>query len=193
MTKEERRELQERQRAAKLCQKRAGGALPSGSPNPDVSVSSKSKVLPNKSVQAKDFNLSAAAVDDNVGSRELSRGLRIFSHFGLPKSIGHAAKGEIHPAIVRLGLLFSDFQICGANARCIATLTAFKMVIRDYNTPSHSTLSRHLMTHLSPQITHLVFARPMSITMGNAIRQLKLEISSSDIDMTEQDESLPDF
>jgi translation initiation factor eIF-2B subunit delta len=43
------------------------------------------------------------------------------------------------------------------------------------------------MTHLSPQITHLVSARPMSITMGNAIRQLKLEISNSDIDMVEQD------
>jgi len=27
----------------------------------------------------------------------------------------------------------------------------------------------------------------MSVTMGNAIRQLKLEISGSDIDMVEQD------
>ena len=43
------------------------------------------------------------------------------------------------------------------------------------------------MTHLSPQITHLVSARPMSITMGNAIRQLKLDISDSDIDLPEQD------
>ena len=45
------------------------------------------------------------------------------------------------------------------------------------------------MTHLSPQITHLVSARPMSISMGNAIRQLKLEISGSDIDLPEQDVS----
>ena len=43
------------------------------------------------------------------------------------------------------------------------------------------------MTHLSPQITHLVSARPMSVTMGNAIRELKLEISGIDIDMIEQD------
>lgn len=43
------------------------------------------------------------------------------------------------------------------------------------------------MTFLSPQISHLVSARPMSVTMGNAIRQLKLEISASDIDMPEQD------
>jgi translation initiation factor eIF-2B subunit delta len=45
------------------------------------------------------------------------------------------------------------------------------------------------MTHLSPQITHLVNARPMSVTMGNAIRQLKLDISGSDIDLPEQDVS----
>lgn len=93
----------------------------------------------------------------------------------------------IHPAIQRLALQFSEFKITGANARCIATLTALKSVIEDYATPPHSTLSRHLMAHLSPQITHLVAARPMSVTMGNAIRQLKLEISNSDIDLPEQD------
>jgi translation initiation factor eIF-2B subunit delta len=33
----------------------------------------------------------------------------------------------------------------------------------------------------------------MSVTMGNAIRQLKLEISGSDIDMPEQDVSSRQF
>lgn len=125
-------------------------------------------------------------IDDATGGKAVSRSLRIFTHFGLPKPVSHV-KGDIHPAILRLGLLFSEFKICGANARCIATLTAFKSVIQDYTTPPNHTLSRHLMTHLSPQITHLVAARPMSVTMGNAIRQLKLEISGSDIDMVEQD------
>ena len=64
-------------------------------------------------------------------------------------------------------------------------------MIQDYTTPAHNTLSRHLMTHLSPQITHLVSARPMSVTMGNAIRELKLEISGIDIDMIEQDVRQP--
>ncbi|KAF7353017.1 hypothetical protein MVEN_01269300 [Mycena venus] len=116
-----------------------------------------------------------------------SRSLRIFSHFGLTKHGHGGVKGDIHPCIIRLALQFSEFRICGANARCIATLNAFKTVIQDYITPPNNTLSRHLMTHLSPQITHLVSARPMSVTMGNAIRQLKLEISGSDIDMPEQD------
>lgn len=62
-------------------------------------------------------------------------------------------------------------------------------VIQDYATPQDNTLPRHLMTHLSSQISHLVAARPMSVTMGNAIRQLKLEISAVDIDLPEQDVS----
>ena len=140
------------------------------------------------------------------GARNQARGLLIFSHFGLPKPVS-AAKGDIHPAIARLALQFSTFKITGANARCIATLTAFKtvrivqvlslpqipdifQVIQDYVTPPNNTLSRHLMTYLSPQISHLVAARPMSVTMGNAIRQLKLDISGSDIDLPEQDVSL---
>ena len=45
------------------------------------------------------------------------------------------------------------------------------------------------MTHLNPQINHLVSSRPMAVTMGNAIRQLKLEISNISIDMPEQDVS----
>ncbi|KAG6866524.1 hypothetical protein C0991_003068 [Blastosporella zonata] len=196
MTKAERRELQERQRAAKLAQKSAQpntAAAKDSAPKQPKAPSTPSQRKPGdagasgpvKSSSAKEATTSSAVtVDDGAA---VSRGLRIFSHFGLPKPIGHAIKGDIHPAIIRLGLLFSEFRICGSNARCIATLNAFKTVIQDYTTPSHSTLSRHLMTHLSPQITHLVAARPMSVTMGNAIRQLKLEISGSDIDMIEQD------
>ncbi|KAG6849662.1 hypothetical protein H0H93_006504 [Arthromyces matolae] len=172
MTKAERRELQERQRAAKLAQK-SGQADPttgkdSTLPKPPKTPSTQQKKSGDasgsgaaKSSQAKEATTATtAAMDDNAS---VSRGLRIFSHFGLPKPLGHTIKGDIHPEVIRLGLLFSEFRICGSNARCIATLTAFK------------------------SITHLVSARPMSVTMGNAIRQLKLDISKSNIDMIEQD------
>jgi translation initiation factor 2B subunit (eIF-2B alpha/beta/delta family) len=89
-------------------------------------------------------------------------------------------------------------------ADCIQTCTSFPplgdlpsilglittQVIQDYTTPQNNTLSRHLMTHLSAQISHLVAARPMAVTMGNAIRQLKLEISGVDIDLPEKDVSV---
>ncbi|KAJ4472199.1 eukaryotic translation initiation factor 2B delta subunit [Lentinula aciculospora] len=196
------RARQEQQRAAKAAQKQQPQSG-LGAPGTTGSSSSKSKgTVPKKPVSESNKTPSAAASSskdapttlregagglDGLSDGPKSRGLRIFSHFGLPKTPGHQIKGDIHPAIVKLGLQFSEFKICGANARCIATLTAFKMVIQDYVTPPHNTLSRHLMTHLSPQITHLVTARPMSVTMGNAIRQLKLEISGSDIDLPEQD------
>ncbi|KIM83795.1 hypothetical protein PILCRDRAFT_818820 [Piloderma croceum F 1598] len=185
----QRRAVQEQQRAAKAAAKTApnvpGPSRPrSGSKLPPApSTPKKSGAGPSKT-QKDSKDAGSLAGDEFTGK---SRGLRIFSHFGLPKPVSHVGKGDIHPAIVRLGLQFSEFKISGANARCIATLIAFKTVIQDYITPPNNTLSRHLMTHLSPQITHLVSARPMSVTMGNAIRQLKLEISGSDIDLPEQD------
>jgi hypothetical protein len=57
-----------------------------------------------------------------------TRGLHIFSHFGIPKQVNLVVVGNVHPTIIRLGVQFSSFKICGANARCIATLTAFKSV-----------------------------------------------------------------
>ncbi|KAJ3781920.1 hypothetical protein GGU11DRAFT_245839 [Lentinula aff. detonsa] len=196
--KAEGRARQEQQRAAKAAQKQQ---QQSGQNAGSSSNKSKGSTVQKKPASESNKIPSAAASSskdapttregavgaDGLSDGPKSRGLRIFSHFGLPKTPGHQIKGDIHPAIVKLGLQFSEFKICGANARCIATLTAFKTVIQDYVTPPHNTLSRHLMTHLSPQITHLVTARPMSVTMGNAIRQLKLEISGSDIDLPEQD------
>ncbi|KAF0463558.1 putative translation initiation factor eIF-2B subunit delta [Gigaspora margarita] len=85
----------------------------------------------------------------------------MFSHLEITKgaNTGLAPK-EIHPAILVLGLQFSEFKICGANARCIAALTAFQKVIQDYKTPEG---------------------------MGNAIRHLKWEISTIDIEMSDDE------
>lgn len=48
-------------------------------------------------------------------------------------------------------------------------------------------MNRDLIKHLTPQITYLVSARGMSVSMGNAIRQIKLYISGLSIDLPEQD------
>ncbi|KAJ7095106.1 eukaryotic translation initiation factor 2B delta subunit [Mycena belliarum] len=192
MTKAERRELQEKQRAAKLAQPADTLNKPKSKPKPPAAQKkyppgpAEANISSADAFRSHTKDATSAPAMDSLAEASKSRSLRIFSHFGLPKH-GPGVKGDIHPCIVRLALQFSEFKICGANARCIATLIAFKTVIQDYQTPPNNTLSRHLMTHLSPQITHLVSARPMSVTMGNAIRQLKLEISGSDIDMPEQD------
>lgn len=53
-------------------------------------------------------------------------------------------------------------------------------MIEAYTTPKGTSLARHLTTHLSHQITYLSTCRPLSISQGNAIRALKLAISSID-------------
>lgn len=59
-------------------------------------------------------------------------------------------------------------------------LEVFQIVIKDYQTPKGTTLSRNLTNYLSHQIDLLKKARPLSVTMGNAIRWLKQEISLID-------------
>ncbi|MBN3314412.1 EI2BD factor, partial [Atractosteus spatula] len=84
----------------------------------------------------------------------------------------------IHPSIVRLGLQYSHGIIAGSNSRCIALLHSFKQVIHDYTTPPNEELSRDLVNKLKPYISFLNQCRPLSASMGNAIKYLKKEISN---------------
>lgn len=169
MTKAERRELQEKQRAAKLLQKQgstpstAGGTAIPQSKSKSPSTPSQRKI-PGEAggsssggtkLSQRDMNVGSAGLDD----AGLSRGLRIFTHFGLPKPVAYAIKGDIHPAIIRLGLLFSEFRICGANARCIATLTAFKNVCVIHRVQQSVTLP-HEASPLSIGNTGLCYTKP---------------------------------
>ena len=58
-------------------------------------------------------------------------------------------------------------------------------MIRDYSTPDGKELSRDLLRHLSEHVAFLVVCRPLSVGMGNAIRHLKLRISTIPPDMPE--------
>lgn len=89
-------------------------------------------------------------------------------------------KDLIHPAISLLTTNIAHYKIVGSIPRCIAMLEAFQIVINDYQTPKGTTLSRNLTNYLSHQIDILKKARPLSVTMGNAIRWLKQEISHID-------------
>ena len=60
-------------------------------------------------------------------------------------------------------------------------------VISTYTVPPGNTLSRHLSIHLTPQITHLIRARPLAVSMGNAIRYLKWEITQIPPDMPDDE------
>lgn len=57
-------------------------------------------------------------------------------------------------------------------------MEAFKRVIIDYSTPEHKELSRDLEASLKPCINFLKQCRPLSVSMGNAIRFLKRQITN---------------
>ena len=59
-------------------------------------------------------------------------------------------------------------------------------MVESYSTPPGNSLPRHLTTHLSSQIEYLVSCRPLSVSMGNAIRWLKVKISEVDPDKPEE-------
>ncbi|XP_077148079.1 translation initiation factor eIF2B subunit delta isoform X1 [Ranitomeya variabilis] len=84
----------------------------------------------------------------------------------------------IHPSVVRLGLQYSQGIVTGSNSRCIALLHCFKQVIQDYSTPPHEELARDLVNKLKPAISFLSQCRPLSASMGNAIKYIKKEISN---------------
>lgn len=94
---------------------------------------------------------------------------------------------EIHPAVLTLGIQLRDYVICGGNARCVATLLAFKKVIQSYTTPPSVALPRHLTTHLSHQISYLSSSRPLSTSQGNSIRWLKKLVVELDPKVSDPD------
>ncbi|KAK9377929.1 initiation factor 2 subunit family-domain-containing protein [Lipomyces chichibuensis] len=120
------------------------------------------------------------------GTDILDKRVGLFKHLEITRRSGTAdAAKDIHPAILALTLQFASYTVIGSSARCRATLRAFQTVIKDYRTPAGTTLSRNLTNHLSRQIDFLKTARPLSITMGNAIRWLKQEISVVSIDISD--------
>lgn len=68
--------------------------------------------------------------------------------------------------------------ISDSNDRCIGMLQAFKHVIRNYEVPSFEIMGRSLEHSLRPMINTLKAARPLSVSMGNAIRLFKHEIAN---------------
>ncbi|XP_037100462.1 translation initiation factor eIF-2B subunit delta [Syngnathus acus] len=102
---------------------------------------------------------------------QYSRKAPLTQQVGIPSSV-------IHPAIVRLGLQYSQGIVAGSNARSVALLHAFKEVIRDYATPPNEELARDLVNKLKPYISFLNQCRPLSASMGNAIKYIKKEISN---------------
>ncbi|XP_016353525.1 translation initiation factor eIF-2B subunit delta-like [Sinocyclocheilus anshuiensis] len=185
----ERRARQDSDRASKQGKKEGG----------QQSASSKPKATPNELQPVVKRLPEHVQVDDPAALKKLAKKLErqqvplrsdygykvsLFSHLhqysrkNPPTQQISIPATVIHPSIVRLGLQYSQGIIAGSNARSVALLHAFKQVIQDYNTPPNEELSRDLVNKLSPYISFLSQCRPLSASMGNAIKYIKKEISN---------------
>ncbi|KDP32928.1 hypothetical protein JCGZ_12959 [Jatropha curcas] len=93
----------------------------------------------------------------------------------------------MHPAVYKVGLQYLSGDICGGNARCIAMLLAFQEVIKDYSIPLEKTLVRDLTAKIGSYVSFLIECRPLSISMGNAIRFLKNRIAKLPLTLSESE------
>ncbi|GAA5796793.1 hypothetical protein EDC94DRAFT_618106 [Helicostylum pulchrum] len=178
MTKAERRAMQEKQRQEK--QSRAAAGLPKGA-----------KQAAELEVKKNPSPVSADVDDTKQKKKGLSKDQQNqvpwLLHLNVPKTSDALTK-DLHPAVLQLGLYFSEHKIVGSNARCVAMLEIFSKVISDHKPPSDATFSRHVQKHLDPHIAYLLSIRPMSLSMRECIRWLKKEMA----DIVEEDPPLSD-
>ncbi|KAG1454655.1 hypothetical protein G6F56_007266 [Rhizopus delemar] len=179
MTKAERRALQEQQRAAKEKQRPAANQPKGGKQSAENDTKKASSV-------ANNANNAKASEAKQKKSKSQQNQVPWLLHLDTPKR--PEASKDLHPAVIQLGLYFSEHKIVGSNARCVAMLDIFSKVIADHKPPSDATFSRHIQKHLDPHIAYLLSIRPMSLSMRECIRWLKKEMA----DIVEQDPPLND-
>ncbi|KAL9109858.1 MAG: hypothetical protein Q9227_005561 [Pyrenula ochraceoflavens] len=182
-------ELKKRAKAEKTARR---AAVKATSQNQAPRSASPSKKLPTKSTTS----VQSRTVEENSLVEEKPKlkhpptemQVTIFSHlYKSSQGISFLdTSKDVHPAVLSLALQIKNFVLCGSNARCVGMLLAFKRVIESYTTPTGHALSRHLTTVLNAQVAHLIrHSRPLSVSQGNAIRQLKLTISRIDPSLPE--------
>ncbi|XP_068642880.1 translation initiation factor eIF2B subunit delta-like [Aristolochia californica] len=94
---------------------------------------------------------------------------------------------QMHPAVYKVGLQYLAGEISGGNSRCIAMFHAFRDAIKDYSTPPEKALIRDLTAKIGSYVSFLIECRPLSISMGNAIRFLKNRIAKLPLTLTESE------
>ena len=128
MTKAERRALQEQQRLAK--QGRVAAGLPK-SAKKAAELESTNKKAQQPQQQEKQTQQSAA--DDKQKKKARApktdqNEVPWLMHLDSPKKPETSTNKDLHPAVLALGLYFSEHKIVGSNARCVAMLETFSKV-----------------------------------------------------------------
>lgn len=166
--KAERRAKQEAQRAAKLAQKQPIKPEIKQSKEPEKpTISSK----PKKQIE-------------NVVQHKAQL---LFNHLLIERETAKLTFEGIHESIRRVGIQYQAGIVLGSNARCVAMLTAIKQMILDFKTPGNKEYARSLDTALQKSSQYLHSCRPVSVSMTNALRFLKYQITHLSNEITEEE------
>lgn len=92
---------------------------------------------------------------------------------------------NIHPAFIKLGARYYHKTIMGSNARCLALLTALDVLVKDYEAPKHQEFCRSLESSLQNAINYLQSCRPLAVSMMNALRHFKLNLTQIDTNLSD--------
>lgn len=162
----ERRAKQEAQRAAKQDQVDKKKQKPTQA---KVAIQIKTTSEPVKKVPLK------------TSTKDGSHGVNLFKHLHHERHIalGNVSDlgSKIHPEIVKLGMKYASKIIVGSNARCVAFLHAVKHLVEDFERPSQADFTRGLEVSLQESSVYLDHCRPSAVSMQNALKHLKWQMS----------------
>jgi len=82
-----------------------------------------------------------------------------------------------HPAVSRVARLYADGTVSGGRARCAALLHTLKKVVESFEVPPDETYAHALTARVNAVVQHIQSARPMSVSMGNAVKSLKTHLA----------------
>ncbi|XP_074656252.1 translation initiation factor eIF2B subunit delta-like [Tubulanus polymorphus] len=186
--KAERRALQEAQRAAKQAKK---DGPPAGTPKQQKSEKRVPDLMRADDVDSQKRLAKKLQRQDIPLRQTTQKKVGLFSHLHqydkahkITQGLSFAS-GGIHPAFLKLGVQYAEGVICGSNARCIALLGAIKQYIADYSTPPQKELARDLEAKLKPNISFINQCRPLSVSMGTAIKYIKWHITHTPANMSD--------
>lgn len=178
LSKKERRELQEKQRAAK-GQTTDGGGSAKGQP-PPAKPGGRGAAAPPSLAPVKAGPAGPAGSATPITPSPAFRATHLFSHLPAHEHLSSRSMGlnfsktsEVHPAVLALGLKYAAGEITGTDARTVSMLQALRRLVEDYTAPANQAMERHLLKSIDAAFGFLTRCRPHTTSMGNAMRYLK--------------------
>lgn len=185
----ERRTKQEAQRAAKQQQLSEKTKLKSKKEVEAVSAATNKVATPKKPVTPK--KVVSPPKSGTPVKTVHPHEVKLFQHLYHERQLAFidvpTVISNIHPSIVRLGAQYKSKVIVGSNARCVALLAAVKQLIQDFERPSQADFIRGLEASLQESTAYLHHCRPLAVSMQNALRHLKWQMTQLPSTLSEID------